>query len=175
MHPIIYDVAVSRDGYISGPNGDISQFAHDGPVVDDYAARMAEYTAAIMGRTTYEFGYAYGLAPGQNPYPHMQTHVFSETLCCPENCDVSVVRSRDPDHIQDLKAAACGPIYLCGGGAFASWLLAHGLIDRLILKRAPIVLGGGTKLFGETPARALPQCQVIKRYDNGYLLEHITM
>ena len=35
MHPIIYDVAVSLDGFIAGVSGDISKFAHEGPVVDD--------------------------------------------------------------------------------------------------------------------------------------------
>lgn len=40
MQPIIYDVAVSMDGFISGPGGDISQFAHEEPVVEDYANRL---------------------------------------------------------------------------------------------------------------------------------------
>lgn len=73
MQPIIYDVAVSIDGYISGPGGDISKFAHEGPVVDDYFARLGQYAVAIMGRHTYEFGYRFGLEPGANPYKHMRT------------------------------------------------------------------------------------------------------
>ena len=40
MHPIIYDVAVSLDGFVFGPAGDISEFAHDGPVADDFAERI---------------------------------------------------------------------------------------------------------------------------------------
>lgn len=35
MHPIIYDVAGSIDGFICGPGGDISQFAQEGAVVED--------------------------------------------------------------------------------------------------------------------------------------------
>jgi hypothetical protein len=49
LHPIIYDVAVSVDGFISGESGDISKFAHEGPVVNDYANRLATYKTAIMG------------------------------------------------------------------------------------------------------------------------------
>lgn len=41
MQSIIYDVAISIDGYISGPDGDISQFASEGPVVEDYMTRLA--------------------------------------------------------------------------------------------------------------------------------------
>lgn len=148
MPTIIYDVAVSIDGYISGPSGDISRFAHDGPVVDEYLARLQGYSAAIMGRGTYEFGYDFGMSPGQNPYPHLRTVVFSTTLHLPGK--QVEVRSGDlPDEIAALRAEVRGDIYLCGGGAFAAACLSHGLIDRLILKRAPILLGGGTPLFAD--------------------------
>ncbi|KSA13742.1 hypothetical protein [Maribacter dokdonensis] len=33
-----------------------------------------------MGRKTYEFGYAYGLKPGQPAYAHMQHHILSKSL-----------------------------------------------------------------------------------------------
>lgn len=56
MHPIIYRVAVSRDGIIAGPSGDVPRFTFEGPVVDDYQARMRTYRIGIMGRVTYEFG-----------------------------------------------------------------------------------------------------------------------
>ncbi|MFV2054116.1 hypothetical protein [Aliiroseovarius sp. YM-037] len=49
MQSIIYDVAVSIDGYISGPDGDIEKFPHQGQVVEDYFARMETYACAIMG------------------------------------------------------------------------------------------------------------------------------
>jgi len=69
MRPIIYDVAVSIDGFICGPDRDIFRFAQEGPVVEDYAARLANLATAIMGRATYEFGYRFGMEPDQNPYP----------------------------------------------------------------------------------------------------------
>ncbi|MEM7321007.1 MAG: deaminase, partial [Pseudomonadota bacterium] len=89
MHPIVYDVAVSIDGYISVPSGDVSRFAHDGPVVDDYLARLSGYSVAIMGRKTYEFGYGFSLKPGQNPYRHMKTYVFSKSLTCPSDSEIT--------------------------------------------------------------------------------------
>ncbi len=64
MPSLIYDVAVSIDGYIAGPNGDISGFPMQGPHAEAYDARLAEYPAVIMGKNTYEFGYAYGLPAG---------------------------------------------------------------------------------------------------------------
>ena len=124
MHPLIYDVAVSIDGLIAGPDGDISRFPTDGPVVEDYRARLASYTTAIMGGETYRFGYRFGLTPGENPYPHMQSHVFSRSLTLPRTRAVTLIPEATPDLIRALKQR--GPVYLCGGGAFAGWLLGQG-------------------------------------------------
>lgn len=171
MHPVIYDVAVSLDGYISGPDGDISGFAHDGPVVEDYVARLAGYATAIMGRGTYEFGYRFGMEPGQNPYAHMQTHVFSERLELPDKRSVALHRRAGRAQVAEVTRASDGPVYLCGGGAFAGVLLGWGLIDRLRVKRAPSVLGGGTRLFGDCPVQ--PELRLMSQtvYDGGYLYQ----
>ncbi|MEM9329465.1 MAG: dihydrofolate reductase family protein [Bacteroidota bacterium] len=40
------------------------------------------------------------------------------------------------------------------GGEFAGWLLDNGMIDELKLKLNPIVLGGGTQLFGSSETSA---------------------
>jgi len=175
MHPIIYDVAVSLDGFISGLSGDISKFAHGGPVVEDYDARLRTYCTALMGRSTYEFGYDFGLKPGQNPYPHMKTVVFSETLRCPEKLDISIRPRPSIADIRQLARDAAGPVYLCGGGDFAGWMLNNGLIDRIILKRAPFILGGGVRLFGASDCVAELCRTNTKTYYNGYLLEEFAI
>ena len=171
MQPIIYDVAVSIDGYISGPEGDISKFAQEGPVVEDYVARLATYSVAIMGKETYEFGYRFGLSPGQNPYEHMKTFVFSRSMELPKVSKVTVIGTTDAQSLQDLKTKSNGPIYLCGGGAFAGSLLSMGLIDLVRLKRAPVVLGGSVGLFGGTPTP--PKLRHVKthEYDGVYLFQ----
>lgn len=171
MHPLVYDVAVSIDGYISGPDGDISGFAHDGPVVDDYTQRLAGYSVAIMGRRTYEFGYRFGMLPGQNPYPHMRTFVFSQSLQIDGVSDVTIMRSDAIAAVSQLRTEATGPVYLTGGGAFAGALLRAGLIDRLRLKRAPILLGGGTALFAKDVAAPGLTCLQTRDYGNGYLFQ----
>jgi len=172
MHPIIYDVAVSLDGYICGPGGEISAFAHTGAVVDDYRARLSTYAVAIMGRATYEVGYAYGLKPGDNPYPWMAVRVYSDTLDLPAGSAVTVVRSGD---LTDPREGAGGPVYLCGGGAFAGSLLARGMIDRLRLKRAPILLGGGVRLFGEGGAAPVLTCLDTKTHADGYVYQEFAV
>ncbi|WP_171176703.1 dihydrofolate reductase family protein [Ruegeria sp. HKCCD8929] len=171
MHPIIYDVAVSVDGFISGPAEDISRFAHDGPVVDDYRQRLSAYATAIMGRATYEFGYRFGLEPGQNPYTHMKTYVFSKSLKCPPDAQIDIVSDPVEQVIADLKETSDGPIYLCGGGAFGSALLSLGLINLIRLKRAPILLGDGVRLFHDKTCAPELFCTRTKDYGNGYVYQ----
>ena len=137
MHPIIYDVAVSADGFIAGPNADISAFPSEGDVLSDYLARLQSYKTVLMGRATYEFGYDYGLAPGDNPYPWAESIVVSTGLSLPDGASVTQWRDLTDSALRELRQASDGPIYLCGGGQ----------IDQLRLKRAPILLGGGTPLF----------------------------
>lgn len=150
MQPIIYDVAVSADGFIAGMNADVSAFPHTGPIVTDYANRLSGYRVALMGRATYEFGYQYGLEPGRNPYPHMRSIVVSSNLSLPETAEVEVWR--DFTKLTDLRRTAPGPIYLCGGGRLAASLVKAGQLSELRLKRAPVVLGGGTPLFSDLDA-----------------------
>lgn len=175
MHSIIYDVAVSADGFIAGPNADISKFPPDGPVVDDYFARLQTYACAIMGRATYEFGYDYGLTPGANPYPHMSCVIFSGTLSLPEPSEVEVVCEGAAERIATLRAESTGPIYLCGGGAFAGWMLAQGLITTLRLKRAPILLGSGTRLFGDNTQGVEARLISSKSYDSGVIFQEFDL
>jgi dihydrofolate reductase len=134
MQPIIYDVAVSADGFIAGASGDVSLFSHTGEVVDDYTARLQTYATVLMGRATYEFGYAFGLEPGRNPYPWAQSLVISKTIELPADAQVEQVTDPLP-RIERLRAEAPGPIYLCGGGILAGMLLRAGQITQLRLKR----------------------------------------
>ncbi len=148
MQPVIYDVAISADGFIAGASDDVSLFPHISTMVDDYYARLKTYAVCLMGRRTYEFGYDFGLKPGENPYPAMRSLVFSSSISLPDTSAVEVVSRDAAPIVADLRQTASGPVYLCGGGAFASSLLREGLIDRLRLKRAPILLGRGIRLFG---------------------------
>lgn len=165
MHPIIYDVAVSADGFISGGNEDISAFPTQGRIVDDYLERLAGYRTAVMGRATYEFGYRFGLEPGTNPYPSAKTIVVSRSLELPPESEVSVLPRLDRNWIDDLRRNSDGPIYLCGGGNFAAAMLGMGGLDVLRLKRAPIILGAGKPLFARLDSP--PKLQFVSQTDYG--------
>lgn len=150
MNKIIYYVASSLDGFISGENGDISKFLTHGKAVEKYQADLLNFKTVIMGRKTYEFGYQFGLEPGQPAYPHMEHYIFSETLQIKKLNKTVHIEKMELERIKEIVAASPTDIYLCGGGEFAGWLLDNGLIDQLKLKLNPIVLGEGVRLFGNS-------------------------
>ncbi len=154
MQRIIYYVATSIDGFIAGHNDNISDFAASGKGVDKYVADLQEFKTVIMGRRTYEFGYQYGLEPGQPAYPHMEHFIFSGSLKIEKLADSVHIEKLSIDRINDIKQSSKTDIYLCGGGEFAGWLLENGLIDQLKLKLNPIILGTGIRLFGNSKAKA---------------------
>ncbi len=147
MQRIIYYVAVSVDGFIEGPNQDISMFMPSGAGVDKYLEDLQSYKTVIMGRSTYEFGYQYGLQPGQPAYPHMDHYIFSSQLKFKEQHEKVHVNPISVDMIQKIRDNSPTDIYMCGGGKFAGWLLENGLIDQLKIKLNPVIIGSGTPLF----------------------------
>ncbi|MBB5514380.1 dihydrofolate reductase [Rubricella aquisinus] len=165
MRPVIYDVAVTLDGFIAAPDGDFSMFPGEGPHLQPYFDRLMTYDAVVMGAATYRVGLDAGLAHGARAYPHMHHVVFSQTLPDVPDGAIELCRSDPATRVAALKAEAGGAIYLCGGGQLASALLHAGLIDRVRIKRAPIVLGHGIPLF--TTGRAEMTLVTCEPYANG--------
>lgn len=170
MRRIIYDVAVSLDGFIAGPDGDISAFPAEGEHLQPYLDRLAGYQTAIMGRGTYEFGYRFGLRPGARAYPHMDHYIFSRGISLPDDCDVTVVREGWIAELNALRVGGRGDIYLCGGGVFAGFVVTHGLLDLLRLKIAPVAIGSGIRLFEGLGSKCRFERISITPYANGVIL-----
>lgn len=169
MRELVYDVAVSIDGFICRPDGSVDDFVQTGPHVDDYQAGLESYDTVVMGRRTYEFGYQYGLTPGSRAYPHMEHYVFSSSLEFEHEHDLNIVASGGADVIRDLKEEDGAAIYLCGGSDFAGFLIQEQLIDRLVLKVNPVMVGDGLRMFSSA-ARTRLQCTDSKLYGNGVVL-----
>ena len=139
MRDICYHVAVTLDGFIAHQDGSIDGFPHEGDHVDDYTKALLDYDTVIMGRKTYEFGYAFGLEPGERAYPNMKHWIFSKTIDFTPAEGVTIVRKNWLSIIDELRGADGNAIYLCGGSLFAGWLLSEGRIDQFKLKVNPIV------------------------------------
>lgn len=167
MRKIIYYVASSIDGFIAGEDDDTSCFYTEGDCIEQYQYDLESMDTVIMGRRTYEFGYKYGLQPGQPAYPHMEHFIFSDHLHLDNLHEQVRIEKMDIDRVKALKSEIGSDIYLCGGGDFAGWLLAHGMIDELKLKLNPVVLGDGVPLFGKAQVNAKFDLKYHKRYPDG--------
>lgn len=167
MSKIIYYVASSLDGYIAGENDDISKFVPSGKGVEKYLSDLQSFKTVIMGRRTYEFGYKFGLVPGQPAYPHMTHHIFSETLKIENLAENVKIEKRSIERIKEIKEESKTDIYLCGGGQFAGWLLDNELIDILKLKLNPIILGKGIRIFGNSDLSMVSDLIEKESFDHG--------
>ncbi|HLL52259.1 MAG TPA: dihydrofolate reductase family protein [Myxococcaceae bacterium] len=170
MRKLVYDVAMTLDGFISHEDGSVDGVIQDGPHVTEYIERLRGYDTVIMGRNTYEAGYRYGAKPGARGYPHMRHYIFSKTLRFGADAQVDVVSSDELAVVRRLKDEDGPSVYLCGGGALAGFLLEHGLIDQLVIKLNPVVFGHGIRLFGGSTRKVHTRLIESRSYDNGVAL-----
>lgn len=177
---LVYYVAVSLDHYIAQADGSVGGFLEEGKHIYDYLKSLRDYDTVLMGKNTYEFGYQYGLEPGQPApiYGPMMNYVFSQSMEQYQHEQLEVIRENPSDFVQNLKQQEGGSIYLCGGGQLAGTLLDAHLIDRLILKINPIIFGAGIPLFGASTQAVTLHMEDTTVYSNGvifanYQIEHV--
>jgi dihydrofolate reductase len=171
LRELSYFVASSLDGFIANSDGGHDGFCVDGPYIAELSAEYPEtfpthfhevlgissegshFDTVLMGRATYEVGLAENIT---SPYRHLQQYVFSNSLTESPSSDINLVSDNIREFVLSLKQQEGKGIWLCGGGVLASELLAHQLIDRVLVKLNPIVMGSGIPLFSErTPLNAL--------------------
>ncbi len=162
-------ITISLDGYITGPNdgpdkglGEGGEALHwwvfggpwtyeSGPkgeatgVDKEYLDEgMRSQGAAIVGRNMYE---AAGHWDDRNPWAvptFILTHRPEEQ---PDGDEFIFVGSLDEALSRAREAAGARDVHLAGGADLIRQALAAGAVDELSIIVAPIVLGGGKRLF----------------------------
>ena len=171
---LVYYVAMTVDHYIAREDGSVGGFLAEGHHIRDYLDSLRDYDTVLMGKDTYEFGYQYGVKPGDpSPtYAHMMQYVFSQSMEEYQHPQLQVIREDSGAFVRRLKEQAGGSIYLCGGGQLAGSLLEAELVDELILKVNPVVFGRGIPVFGNTGKEFALSLLDTKVYNNGTLFLH---
>lgn len=167
MRKLKYHVACTVDGFIARPDGAFDCFLAEGEHVTDYLDSFKSYDAVLMGRKTYEVGLQLGVT---NPYPMMKQYVFSRTMQESPDENVTLVSENVADFVRALKQESGQPIYLCGGANLAALLWAEQLIDEIIIKLNPVLIGTGIPLFSGSIKQAKLELISSKTYHNGVLL-----
>jgi dihydrofolate reductase len=137
-----YQVAVSLDGFIAGPNGEADWIVMDSSI--DFGALYNEFDTAVMGRNTYEAGLAMG---GRVEMPGIDVVVFSQTLPPSAYPGVRITNHDPAEIVGQLKAKPGKDIWLFGGGELFRTLLDAGLVDSVELAVMPVLLGNGIPLL----------------------------
>ncbi|WP_375001976.1 dihydrofolate reductase family protein [Aeromicrobium sp. CTD01-1L150] len=163
---------VSVDGVMQGLGGPLEDprdgFDRGGwalPLFDDEAEALVNRMyqradAFLFGRRTYEIfagswgSGSWGTAQGDNPISvalnTRPKYVVSATLGEATWTGTTVLAGDDTTAVGDLLATQAGELQVHGSGALVRWLLAHRLIDEMVLLTYPVVVGQGTRLFPAT-------------------------
>ena len=162
-------ITTSLDGYVTGPNdgpgrglGEGGEPLHywvfGGPWTYDedpsgeaqgadkefLEGGMARLGAIVGGRNTYEAAGAWG---GRNPFGvpfFIVTHRPEEV---PADAGFSFVNGLEEAITRAREAAASKEVFVMGGADLIRQALRAGYVEELAISIAPVVLGGGKRLF----------------------------
>jgi dihydrofolate reductase len=150
MAKMLYSATMSLDGFITGPRGDmswLSGYLGPNPTVDEVVGRIG---ALLVGRRT--FG-------GDDPYRGTDKEgkpfggawsgpQFVLTHHAPDTPVPGVTFVTDLDSGVAAAKAAAGDRYVNVLGAdTARQCLDAGMLDEILVCVAPVMLGGGVRLF----------------------------
>ena len=142
--------AVSLDGFIAGPDDDLSWLGDPGqdqagePGTVDFASFMQQTGAMLMGRRTFDVVMGFGGA-----WPYGSTPVLVATSRALGEAPASV--SARIGDIRDLcrqaeRLAGNGNVYV-DGGSLISQALDADRVDEMILTVVPVLLGNGVPIY----------------------------
>lgn len=155
MNETVFYAATSADGYLAGPNGDMSWAEKYLATGEDYgfAELMSRSTAVIMGRATFEFEVEAGVS-GERLLPtYVLTHI-PELYQNANQENLHFVGGEIGEVMDLIRALHPGQIFVMGGANVVSQLIEAGQLDVLRIFTAPDVLGDGTALFNTDAWRA---------------------
>jgi len=171
MTKVAAGITISLDGYITGPNdgpgrglGDGGERLHywvfgglwtyqqqpsgeptgvDKQVLDEGMARVG---TVVGGRNTYEAAQAWG---GHNPFGMPFFIVTHRPEDAPEGAGFTFVDGLDEAIARAREAAGGRDVFVMGGADVIRQALRAGHVEELSSSIAPVVLGGGKRLFDD--------------------------
>ena len=156
-----YQVAVSLDGFIAGPNGEYDWIVQD-PAID-FGAMFKQFDTAVMGRKTYDIMRSQQEQPAM---PGVDVVVFSRSLPSSQRPGFRITIEDPRSAVAELKKQRGKDIWLFGGGELFRTLLDARLVDTVELAVMPVMIGAGIPVL---PPGALTKLELsdLKRLPSG--------
>jgi dihydrofolate reductase len=179
MRKIILNLALTLDGFIEGPNGEIDWLVKDpeidfGDILNDI---LSDKDAIFYGRVSYDKWGNYlpdKDAPQKikDAYELMhskQKYVFSRTKNG-DDTGAIYINSNVQERVSEIKSRPGQNIWLYGGADLTATFLNLDLIDEFRLAVHPVIIGEGKPLFHNVDARHKLSLIDAKGYSSGVTL-----
>lgn len=164
----------SLDGFIASKDNTVSWMESSGPAYEagvsisneEIAAFLKSIDCYVMGSRTYEHALELGWPYGETPVVVLTNRKFP-----PESTKKTVeFYSGDLKELVDQKLAPrYRNIWLVGGAMLCQHFLEQGLVDEIRLTIAPVLLGEGLRLFGDSLFQKRWTLQNVAAYKNGFV------
>ncbi|MBD1397584.1 dihydrofolate reductase [Pontibacter sp. JH31] len=171
MRKVILDLAVTLDGYIEGPNGEVDWCILDEDM--DLQGFLAGIDTILYGRVSYEMWGNY--QPDSNASEtdkaiwaavHSKNKIVFSSQG-QQDSNATFISSGIPEKIAEMKQQNGKDIWLYGGAKLITTFIQYGLIDIYRISMHPTVLGAGKPLFQELKGRIDLNLTGLNRFKSG--------
>ena len=163
MRSVTYSMGVSLDGYIVGPDGDITSWAPDEEVWKFVMDEIREVDVHLMGRRLYETMLYWEIGDQEASFDDAEREwaalwrplpkvVFSTTLSAVQG-NARLAAGGLAEEIARLRAEPGEGDIAIGGATLAAEAAALGLIDEYRARVYPVLVGGGIPYFPRAERR----------------------
>ncbi len=168
---------ISLDGYIEGPNHDLS-WHHVDKEFEEFANTQLKNTSLLLfGGRTYDLMASYWPNPQKNDDPKTamlmnsaSKIVVSKTIKNPTWENTKVLSNNIEEKLIKMKNNSSGDMGVFGSNILATYLLENKLLDELRIMVNPIAIGKGTSLFTGLKNHTSFILQDTKLFKNGNIL-----
>ncbi|MFE3035466.1 dihydrofolate reductase family protein [Streptomyces canus] len=180
MRKIVLMMSMSLDGYIEGPDRDISWHRVDDELHTHMNATVGSMGALLHGRVVYELMADYWPTADADPeapaavrefapiWRDLPKVVYSRTLTHVD-WNSTLVREVVPEEVRAMKEQPGGDLAL-GGAELGETFLRYGLVDELRIYVHPVLVGRGKPLFPDTDTLTFLRLVESHTFGNGVVL-----
>jgi len=162
---VIVHIAISADGYIARPDGDL-EWLTSLPAPEGFYGMdkfVQSIDTKILGRKTYEWSRRMGAKfEGPNRY-----FVFSRHAPSDSPPGVEFLSEAVAPFVARLREQPGKDIWLMGGGEVIASFLDEAAIDEFVITVAPVFIGDGIPLMAKRYRHVPLELVATERYGNG--------